>query len=72
MKKYSMETAVGIFIVIGLICVGYMTVKLGQCVTLWRYDISAVCAVYFGGGLKGRQFGRGLRDPGRKCHEPQH
>ncbi|MRR24237.1 MCE family protein, partial [bacterium] len=30
MKKYSMETAVGIFIVIGLICVGYMTVKLGK------------------------------------------
>jgi len=25
-----METAVGIFIVIGLICVGYMTVKLGK------------------------------------------
>ncbi len=30
MKKYSMETAVGVFVVIGLICVGYMTVKLGK------------------------------------------
>ena len=30
MKKYPMETAVGIFLVIGLICVGYMTVKLGK------------------------------------------
>ena len=30
MKKYSMETIVGIFIVIGLLCVGYMTVKLGK------------------------------------------
>jgi phospholipid/cholesterol/gamma-HCH transport system substrate-binding protein len=30
MKKYSIETVVGIFIVIGLICVGYMTVKLGK------------------------------------------
>jgi phospholipid/cholesterol/gamma-HCH transport system substrate-binding protein len=30
MKKYSIETAVGIFIVIGLICIGYMTVKLGK------------------------------------------
>ena len=30
MKKYSIETAVGIFIVIGLICVGYMNVKLGK------------------------------------------
>ena len=30
MKKYSIETAVGVFVVIGLICVGYMTVKLGK------------------------------------------
>lgn len=30
MKKYSIETTVGIFVVIGLICVGYMTVKLGN------------------------------------------
>jgi phospholipid/cholesterol/gamma-HCH transport system substrate-binding protein len=30
MKKYSIETAVGVFIVIGLMCVGYMTVKLGK------------------------------------------
>jgi phospholipid/cholesterol/gamma-HCH transport system substrate-binding protein len=29
-KKYSLETAVGIFVVVGLICVGYMTVKLGK------------------------------------------
>jgi len=30
MKKYSKETIVGIFVVIGLISVGYMTVKLGK------------------------------------------
>ena len=30
MKKYSIETVVGVFVVIGLICVGYMTVKLGK------------------------------------------
>jgi phospholipid/cholesterol/gamma-HCH transport system substrate-binding protein len=30
MKKYSMETTVGIFVLIGLICVGYITVKLGK------------------------------------------
>jgi phospholipid/cholesterol/gamma-HCH transport system substrate-binding protein len=29
MKKYAMETTVGIFLVFGLLCVGYMTVKLG-------------------------------------------
>lgn len=30
MKKYSMETVVGIFVVVGILCVGYMTVKLGK------------------------------------------
>jgi phospholipid/cholesterol/gamma-HCH transport system substrate-binding protein len=30
MKKYSNETVVGIFVVIGLFCIGYMTVKLGN------------------------------------------
>jgi phospholipid/cholesterol/gamma-HCH transport system substrate-binding protein len=30
MKKYSKETVVGIFVVIGLICIGYMTVRLGH------------------------------------------
>jgi phospholipid/cholesterol/gamma-HCH transport system substrate-binding protein len=30
MKKYSLETTVGIFVVIGLLCIGYMTIKLGK------------------------------------------
>jgi phospholipid/cholesterol/gamma-HCH transport system substrate-binding protein len=30
MKKYMMETTVGIFVVIGLLCIGYMTMKLGE------------------------------------------
>lgn len=30
MKKYTMETIVGIFVVFGLLCVGYMTIKLGK------------------------------------------
>ena len=30
MKKYSKETLVGIFVVIGLLCIAYMTVKLGN------------------------------------------
>jgi len=29
-KKYSVESVVGIFVVIGLLCVAYMTVKLGK------------------------------------------
>jgi phospholipid/cholesterol/gamma-HCH transport system substrate-binding protein len=30
MKKYTMETIVGIFVIVGLLCVGYMTLKLGK------------------------------------------
>ena len=30
MQKYAHETVVGIFVIIGLVCVGYMTVKLGN------------------------------------------
>ena len=30
MKKYSNETIAGIFVLIGLLCLGYMTVKLGD------------------------------------------
>ncbi len=30
MQKYSKESVVGIFVLIGLACIGYMTVKLGD------------------------------------------
>jgi phospholipid/cholesterol/gamma-HCH transport system substrate-binding protein len=30
MKKYAMETTAGIFVLVGLLSVGYMTVKLGH------------------------------------------
>ena len=30
MKKYSLEFSVGVFVLIGLLCLGYMTVKLGK------------------------------------------
>jgi phospholipid/cholesterol/gamma-HCH transport system substrate-binding protein len=30
MKKTSVETAVGIFVLIGLLCVAYLTIKLGK------------------------------------------
>jgi phospholipid/cholesterol/gamma-HCH transport system substrate-binding protein len=30
MKQSSIEIAVGIFVVIGVVCVGYLTIKLGQ------------------------------------------
>ena len=30
MKRSAIETGVGIFVIIGLLCVGYLTIKLGQ------------------------------------------
>ena len=30
MKKTSIETSVGIFVLLGLVCVGYLTIKLGK------------------------------------------
>ena len=30
MKRASLETSVGIFVLIGIICVGYLTIKLGK------------------------------------------
>ncbi|MDR2488541.1 MAG: outer membrane lipid asymmetry maintenance protein MlaD [Desulfovibrio sp.] len=30
MKKYSLEFSVGIFVLIGLVCLGYMTIRLGK------------------------------------------
>ena len=37
MKSYCHETVAGIFVLIGLVCVGYMTVKLGR-VKLLSHD----------------------------------
>ncbi len=45
MKKYAMETVVGIFVVFGLLCVGYMTVKLGK-VDLLRSDSYSLVAKF--------------------------
>jgi phospholipid/cholesterol/gamma-HCH transport system substrate-binding protein len=43
MRKYSTETVVGIFVVIGLLCVAYMTVKLGK-VSLFGNDYYSLFA----------------------------
>lgn len=43
MKKYEMESIVGIFVVIGIICVGYMTIKLGK-LPIFSDDIYSLSA----------------------------
>jgi phospholipid/cholesterol/gamma-HCH transport system substrate-binding protein len=30
MKKFRMETTVGVFVLIGILCIGYMSIKLGD------------------------------------------
>jgi phospholipid/cholesterol/gamma-HCH transport system substrate-binding protein len=45
MKKYAMETIVGVFVIFGLLCVGYMTVKLGK-VNLWGNDSYSLTAKF--------------------------
>jgi phospholipid/cholesterol/gamma-HCH transport system substrate-binding protein len=43
MRKASIETAVGLFVLIGIMCVGYLTVKLGKMEILGKdyYSIDA-------------------------------
>lgn len=43
MEKRSIEAAVGIFVILGMICVGYLTIKLGKMQILGdnTYSISA-------------------------------
>ena len=43
MKKFPIETSVGIFVLIGILCVGYLTIKLGKMEILGddNYTVSA-------------------------------
>jgi phospholipid/cholesterol/gamma-HCH transport system substrate-binding protein len=52
MRKYSMETGVGIFVVICLICVAYMTVKLGNVSLLGDSSYSLVARFSSVSGLR--------------------
>jgi phospholipid/cholesterol/gamma-HCH transport system substrate-binding protein len=52
MKKFDLELAVGLFMVAGMICLGYLTIKLGKLEVLGNkgYEIQAVFSS--SGGLK--------------------
>jgi phospholipid/cholesterol/gamma-HCH transport system substrate-binding protein len=52
MKKYTMETIVGIFVTLGLICIGYMTVKLGNVHLLGDDSYPLVAKFTTASGLK--------------------
>lgn len=52
MKKFDLELAVGLFVVAGIICLGYLSIKLGRMEILGGrgYDIEAIFSD--SGGLK--------------------
>jgi phospholipid/cholesterol/gamma-HCH transport system substrate-binding protein len=52
MKKYTMETIVGIFVTLGLICVGYMAVKLGDVHILGDNSYPLIAKFTSASGLK--------------------
>ncbi len=52
MKKYTMETIVGIFVTLGLICIGYMTVKLGNVYFLGDDSYPLIAKFTSASGLK--------------------
>jgi phospholipid/cholesterol/gamma-HCH transport system substrate-binding protein len=52
MKKYTMETVVGIFVTLGLICIGYMTVKLGNVYILGDDSYPLIAKFTTASGLK--------------------
>ena len=45
MKKYTLESVVGVFVLVGILCVGYMTVKLGK-VSLFGDDYYTLRALF--------------------------
>lgn len=52
MKKYSMETTIGIFVVICLLCVAYLTLKLGDVAVLGDNSYSLFAKFTSVSGLK--------------------
>lgn len=52
MKKSSIETSVGIFVLIGILCVGYLTVKLGKMELLGDNYYSVYADFHSATGLK--------------------
>ncbi|SQD78462.1 outer membrane lipid asymmetry maintenance protein MlaD [Moritella yayanosii] len=53
MKKSSIETSVGIFVLIGILCVGYLTIKLGKMELLSDNYYSVYADFNSATGLKG-------------------
>lgn len=52
MEKRSVETAVGVFVIIGILCVGYLTVKLGKMELLGDNTYSVFARFQSVSGLK--------------------
>ena len=44
MKKFDLEVAVGLFIIAGIVCLGYLSIKLGKMEVLGEkgYEVYAI------------------------------
>jgi phospholipid/cholesterol/gamma-HCH transport system substrate-binding protein len=66
MKKYHHETVAGLFVLVGLICVGYLTVKLGN-VHLWGSDSYPIYARF--NSVSGLKIGNSIEMLGSEIGE---
>ncbi len=52
MKKFDLEIAVGLFIIVGIICLGYLSIKLGKMEILGNRGYEVYALFSDSGGLK--------------------
>ncbi len=58
MKKYSLELQVGLFVLVGFLCLGYLTIKLGKMELFsshghtFEADFSSVAGLRIGAGVE--------------------
>ncbi|MDA8084464.1 MAG: outer membrane lipid asymmetry maintenance protein MlaD [Nitrospiraceae bacterium] len=69
MKKYTLESVVGVFVVVGILCVGYMTVKLGK-VSLFGDDYYTLRALF--NSVSGLRVGSAVEIHGIEVGEVDH
>lgn len=52
MKRFDLELSVGLFIILGIICLGYLSIKLGRMEVLGNKGYELYALFSNGGGLK--------------------
>src|SRR3990172_709892 len=52
MRKLGVETAVGLFLVVGILCLGYLSIRLGKLELVGGYDVPVTAEFSTVAGLK--------------------